>query len=146
MAVTGYYILGGPDENMNTLNDTFRLAKTLDVNRPVFFIYQPLPKTKAREKLIELGGHIDDKMGRIDCLHHASAVRTKDLSPRKIQLFQYKCFVYFIGKRIMRLLIRQHFKLGRNFIRYFMRGRRLNVPLWYRIAYFLICSEENLIT
>lgn len=147
LRITGYYILGGPDEDINTLNDTFSMARTLDVDRPVFFIYQPLPKTKAREKLIELGGQIEtDKMDNIDCLHHASAVRTKGLNPRMILWFQYKCFLFFIGKRILRLLINQKFKLVSNYIRYFIRGRKNGIPLWYITAYFLICCEENLMS
>lgn len=147
LRITGYYILGGPGEDIHTLNDTFNLAKILDVDRPVFFIYQPLPKTKAREKLMELGGGIlTEKMEHIDSLHHASAIQTKDLKPITIQLFQYKCFLYFIGKRIIRLLIKQKFRLIKNFIIYFIRARKNDVPLWYTAAYFLICCEENLIT
>lgn len=147
LRLTGYYILGGPGENIGTLQDTFNLAKLLDVDRPVFFIYQPLPKTKARQKLMELGGEIEiDKMDNIDCLHHASAVRTKELSPAVIQSFQYKCFLYFIGKRITRLLLKQKFRLVGNFIKYFVRGHKNGVPLWYRVAYFLICCEDNALT
>jgi len=145
--ITGYYILGGPGESMDTLNDTFNFAKIVNVNRPVFFIYQPLPKTKAKERLIELGGKVDrGRMDSIDCLHHASAVHTGDLTPRRILLFQYKCLLYFIGKRILRLFIKQRFRLITNFLRYYMRGRKNNIPPWYRIGYFLICCEENVIT
>ena len=144
LAITGYYILGGPGENKSTLQDTFNFAKLLDVHRPVFFIYQPLPKTGAREKLIELGGEVEsDRMDNIDCLHHASAIRTKELKPSTIMFFQYKCFVYFIGKRILRLLGRQKLAFFKNFIVYFLRARRNHVPLWYTAAYFLICCEEN---
>lgn len=145
--ITGYYILGGPGEDRHTLRETFSFAKVLNVDRPVFFIYQPLPKTKARARLIELGGMIEEqKMQHIDCLHHGSCVRTKDLTPWKIQLFQYQCFLYFIGKRIIALLLSQKIRFIRNFLRYYWRGHKRHVPVWYRIAYFLICCEENLIT
>jgi len=147
LGITSYYILGGPGENLSTLQDTFNLARRLDANRPVFFIYQPLPKTRAREKLLELGGMIEEaKMGHIDSLHHASAVRTRELKPIQIEIFQYKCFVYFIGKRIFRLLKKQKFRLLLNFCRYFIRARRKGVPLWYTAAYFLICCDDNLIS
>jgi radical SAM superfamily enzyme YgiQ (UPF0313 family) len=147
LRITGYYILGGPGEDIGTLRDTFNLAKLLDVDRPVFFIYQPLPKTKAREKLIELGGEIEtDRMDNIDSLHHASAVHTKNLKPATIQMFQYKCFLYFIGRRVIKLFFRQKFGLLKNFIGYYIRGHKKGIPLWYRAAYFLICCEENLIT
>jgi len=147
-AITGYYILGGPGEDKNTLNDTFNLAKELDVSRPVFFIYQPLPKTKSIEKLYQLGGKIDaKKFQHIDSLHHASAVSTKGLKPIDIQLFQYKCFLYFIvGRRFFRLLLKQKFKLILNFIKYFIHAKKHNIPLWYTVGYFIICCEENLIT
>lgn len=144
LAITGYYILGGPGENKGTLQDTFNFCRTLNVDRPVFFIYQPLPKTKARERLFELGGEVEtDRMDNIDCLHHASAIRTKDLKPSTVLIFQYKCFVYFIGKRVLRLILKQKLKIFKNFIVYFIRARRNNVPLWYTAAYFLICCEEN---
>ena len=146
LCITGYYILGGPGEDINTLNDTFNFAKLLRVDRPVFFLYQPLPKTKAKDRLIELGGKIEkDKMDNIDCLHHASAVHTKGLNPIIIQIFQYKCFLYFIGGRIIKLLKKQKFRFIRNFLRYYIRGHKKQIPLWYRVGYFLICCQENLI-
>ena len=88
---------------------------------------------------------MDESYIHIDCLHHASAVRTGDLTPQKILVFQHMCFLRFVGKRALKLLINQKFKLIKNFFRYYMRGRKNNVPLWYRIGYFLICCEDNLI-
>ena len=147
IAITGYYILGGPDENRQSLRQTFILAKELDVDRPVFFLYQPLPKTKSIERLLETGGTIDyERMRKIDCLHHYSAIKTKGLTYREIQLFQYKCFLFFIVKRIFRLLKRHKLKLFINFARYMRRAFKERVPIWYAIAYFIICCEENLIT
>jgi radical SAM superfamily enzyme YgiQ (UPF0313 family) len=147
LGITSYYILGGPGENISTLRDTFNLANRIDVNRPVFFIYQPLPKTKARERLLELGGAIEaEKMEHIDSLHHASAIRTKELRPLQVEIFQYKCFVYFIGKRIIRLFKKQGLRLFLNFFKYFIRARKKGVPLWYALAYFLICCDDNLIS
>lgn len=147
LAITGYYILGGPGETMSTLRDTFNFAKLVNVQRPVFFIYQPLPRTKARERLIEMGGEVKiDRMDNIDSLHHASAVHTGDLRPWKIQLFQYKCFLYFVGRRVLRLFWKQRLGLIANFFRYFIRARKNGVPLWYTVGYFLICCEENALT
>jgi radical SAM superfamily enzyme YgiQ (UPF0313 family) len=147
LGITSYYILGGPGENLSTLRDTFNLARCLDANRPVFFIYQPLPHTQAREKLLELGGTIEEeRMRHIDSLHHASAIRTRELKPIQIEIFQYKCLIYFMGKRILRLFKKQKLRLLGNFFRYFIRARRKGVPLWYAIAYFLICCDDNLIS
>lgn len=147
IAITGYYILGGPGENKKTLNDTFVLAKELDVTRPVFFMYQPLPKTKAVEKLLQAGGTVEyERMRKVDSLHHFSAIKTKDLTSRDIELFQYKCFLYFVGGRTIRLIKKQGFKLIRNFFGYMRYAFKEEVPMWYAIAYFIICCEDNLIT
>jgi len=145
LTITGYNMLGGPTETRATLNDTYRLNRELDVHRPVFFIYRPLPKTKAIEKIIESGGIIDhEKMNAIDSLHFGSVILTGDLTPRYVELFQKRMFFYFITRRIFRLIRRQKLRFFVNLARYMFRAWRKKVSFEYTVAYFLICCGDSL--
>jgi len=145
LTITAYNMLGGPLETKATLMDTYRINKELDVHRPVFFIYRPLPKTKGAEKILESGGIIDtEKMSTIDSLHFGSVVRTGDLTPRYVERFQRKMFLYFISKRILRLILKQKHRFFLNLIRYMLHARKTRVSFEYAVAYFLICCGDNL--
>jgi radical SAM superfamily enzyme YgiQ (UPF0313 family) len=145
LTITAYNMLGGPLETKATLMDTYRLNKELDVQRPVFFIYRPLPRTKGVEKILESGGIIDtEKMSTIDSLHFGSVVRTGDLTPRYVERFQRKMFLYFISKRILRLILKQKHRFFLNLIRYMLHARKTRVSFEYAVAYFLICCGDNL--
>jgi len=138
-------MLGGPSETRATLNDTYRLNRELDVHRPVFFIYRPLPKTKSVEKIIESGGFIDhERMDRIDSLHFGGVVFSGDLTPRYVELFQKRMFFYFISRRILRLIYRQKWRFFINLARYMFHAWREKVSFEYTVAYFLICCGDNL--
>ena len=145
LTITAYNMLGGPTETRDTLMETFRLNQELDVHRPVFFIYRPLPKTKSLEKIAATGGTIDsDRFDRIDSLHFGSCIRTGSLSPGDIERFQLRCFSYFIGRRILRLMWRQKHRFFINLVAYMWHAWRAGVSFEYAVAYFLICCGDNL--
>ncbi len=145
LVITAYNMLGGPTETRATLMETFELNKELDVHRPVFFIYRPLPKTKSRQQLESGAGVIDcDRFDAIDSLHFHGCVRTGDLSPNDVERFQLRCFLYFISRRILRLMWKQKHRFFINLVRYMWRAKRDGVDLEYAVAYFLICCGDNL--
>ena len=145
LTITAYNMLGGPTETRDTLMETFRLNRELDVQRPVFFIYRPLPKTKSREQLEAGAGAIDcDRFDQIDSLHFRGCVRTGDLSPNDVERFQARCFLYFIGRRILKLIWKQKHRFFINLVRYMWQARRDGVDFQYAVAYFLICCGDNL--
>jgi len=145
LTITAYNMLGGPTETRATLMETFQLNRELDVNRPVFFIYRPLPKTKSREQLESGAGAIDcDRFDSIDSLHFRGCVRTSDLSPNDVERFQFRCFSYFIGRRILKLMWQQKHRFFINLVRYMWRAKKDGVGLQYAVAYFLICCGDNL--
>ena len=145
LTITAYNMLGGPTETRATLMETFDLNKELDVHRPVFFIYRPLPKTKSVQKIADSGGAIDcERFDQIDSLHFGSCVRTGDISPKDVERFQVRCFSYFIGRRILRLICQQKLRFFINLAAYIWRARKDGVSFQYTVAYFLICCGDNL--
>lgn len=147
IAVTGYNILGGPGETLETMQETFNLVKELEVDRPIFFTYRPLPKTKGAQKVIELGGKIDKgSWDRIDSLHQHSNVYTKSLTPRQIVWFRRKCLWYFMTRRTLRLIKQQKFMFFINFLKYFVKGLRDGINPQYVVGYFFVSGGQNVIS
>lgn len=147
IAVTGYNILGGPGETMETMKETFDLVRELKVDRPIFFTYRPLPKTKGAEKVLELGGKIDKgSWERIDSLHQRSNVYTQSLTPRQIVRFRRKCLMYFMTRRTWKLLKEQHVMFFFNFLRYLTRGVLDGVHPQYVVGYFFVSGGKNVIS
>ena len=145
LTITAYNMLGGPTETRATLMDTFNLNRELDVNRPVFFIYRPLPKTKSVQMVTDSGGSIDcDRFDQIDSLHFGSCIRTGDIGPKDIERMQLRCFCYFILRRIAKLMWRQKLRFFTNLVAYMWRAWREGISLEYAVAYFLICCGDNL--
>ena len=142
--VTGFNTLGGPGETRETLRDTFRLVKHLDIDRPIFFTYRPLPKTRGAELVSELGGKILE-WKHIDSFHRRSNVSTPDLKPGEILFFRYQYLVYFTLKRSLKLIKRQRGTFFVNLFRYLFRGLRDGVGMEYAIGYFYFCAGDNLL-
>lgn len=144
IAVTGYNMLGGPGESMETMRDTFNLVKELEVDRPIFFTYRPLPATRAAEMVAELGGMVDcNAWEQIDSLHQHSNVYTSDLNPRQIVRFRYKCLIYFTFRRALRLIRQQKLRFFWNMIRYTFRGLKDGIEFQYIVGYFFVSGGDN---
>ena len=144
ICVTGFNMLGGPSETRKTLRDTFRLVKKLQIDRPIFFTYRPLPKTRAAELVFELGGKIHHWV-HVDSYHRQSNISTPYLKPRDILFFRYKCLFYFTLKRTIKLIRKQKFKFLIHLLKYLCHGIRDGVGLEYAIGYFYVCAGDNLL-
>lgn len=144
IAVTGYNILGGPGETMKTMRDTFNLAKELNIDRPIFFTYRPLPKTQGAKLVTELGGKIDQKKWEeIDSLHENSNVYTGYLTPAQIVWFRRMCLSYFMVKRMLGLIKKQKHRFFLNLVKYFYRGYKDGISTQYIVGYFMVAGGEN---
>ncbi len=144
VAITGYNILGGPDETYATMRDTFNLVKELKIDRPIFFTYRPLPRTEGARKVVEYGGSIDQRMWkRIDSLHEYSNVYTKHLTPGQIVWFRRKCLFYFTWRRALKLIAQQKLSFFLNLFTYLVRGLRDGVGFQYIIGYFFVSGGVN---
>ncbi len=147
IVVTGYNILGGPGESMDTMRDTFRFVKELEVDRPIFFTYRPLPTTRAAEMVAEMGGHVDhEAWEKIDSLHQHSNVYTKDLSPRQIAAYRYRCLVHFTSRRMLRMMRQQRGAFVRNLARYLVHGARDGIGMQYALGYFMVSGGDNVVS
>lgn len=147
IAITGYNILGGPGESWQTMQDTFELAKELDIDRPIFFTYRPLPKTKGAELVTKLGGKLDrEEWDNIDSLHQRSNVYTGKLSPQRIVWFRRKCLAYFTAKRAFKLFLKQKHRFFINFLKFLYRGHKDGITLQYVVGYFFVAGGENAIS
>jgi hypothetical protein len=142
--ITGYNMLGGPGETRETLQDTFKFVKDLEIDRPIFFTYRPLPKTRGAELVSGVGGRILD-WGGIDSLHSRSNITTPFLKPADILIFRYKCLFYFTLKRTLKLVRKQKARFFVNLFRYLFRGIRDGVGFEYAIGYFYVCAGDNLL-
>ncbi len=144
IAVTGYNILGGPGETMQTMLDTFNLARELDVDRPIFFTYRPLPKTEGAKLVTKLGGKIDqDTWEDIDSLHQKSNVYTSSLTPTQIVWFRRACLLYFTTKRALILIGKQRHRFFINLAKYLYRGYKDGISMQYVLGYFMVAGGEN---
>jgi len=144
VVITGYNILGGPDETYSTMRDTFNLVKELKIERPIFFTYRPLPRTEGARKVLAYGGSIDTRMWKkIDSLHEYSNVYTRQLSPQQIVWFRRKCLFYFMSIRALKLVREQKLRFIINFSVYLIKGLRDGVGPQYIVGYFLVSGGGN---
>jgi radical SAM superfamily enzyme YgiQ (UPF0313 family) len=58
--ITGYFMIGFPDETLLDIKRTVAFAKMLDLDKVNFFIYTPLPGTKIYEECLERHLFIED--------------------------------------------------------------------------------------
>jgi len=145
ITMNGYYILGGPGETNETLNETYRLAKEIDVERPVFFTYRPIPKSIAAEQLISMGGQIHNELNEgIDSYHWNSNVETGDLSPRAIDRYRNKMILIFLMRRVLRLIRLQKHRFFIDMTKYILRGLADGIDPKYLVGSALVCCGDNL--
>ncbi len=140
---TAFYILGGPGESRQTLNETLDLAIELDAERSAFFIYKPLTK-EAFNQLDELGCQVvHDKWAAADNITFNAVVKLKDMSPKQIEFFQIKAYFLTFGRRLLRMLKKQKLKYFIRLIVYMSRGIWRGLNFMYLITYYHIYAYDN---
>lgn len=146
MITIAYNMLGGPTETKETLWETYNLNKELDPNKPIFFIFRPLPGTDIIPMVEELGEEIDSlaMSHDIDTLHWGAALRSKNRSQSYVEYFQLRCFSYFVSRRIWRLVKKQKLRFFINFVKYMHAGWKYNLDMKIVFAYFLASCSDNL--
>ncbi len=123
LSITGYFMLGGPGETRQTLNNTYNLVRSLKVDVPTFYVFKPLPRTRAVEKLQEFGGEVKDLWStRVVDIRFGGMVYTPYLSPRQVELFQWKCIVSFIPGIVFRQIFRWKFKYFVELVKYISKN------------------------
>ena len=148
LVVIAYNMLGGPTETRETMWETYRFNRELDPNKPIFFIFRPLPGTEIIGRCKGLGEEIDGAAMShdIDTLHWGAALFSKDRSQRYVEYFQLRCFLYFVPCRIFRLIRRSKHRFFINLVRYLWQGRKNRLEMKIVFAYFLASCGDNLYT
>ncbi|MFC1646150.1 B12-binding domain-containing radical SAM protein [Candidatus Omnitrophota bacterium] len=146
MVVIAYNMLGGPTETKEILWETYKFNKELDPNKPIFFIFRPLPGTDIISMIESLGEEIDvaAMSHDIDTLHWGAALKSKKRSENYVEYFQLRCFSYFVSKRIWRLIKKQKIRFFINLVKYMHMGWKYNLDMRIVFAYFLASCGDNL--
>lgn len=141
-----YNMLGGPTETKENLHETFAFNKELDPNKPIFFVFRPLPGTDVIAQCEVLGEEIDvaAMSHSIDTLHWGSVLKSKHRPRRYVELFQMRCFAHFVPLRMARLLKKQGASFFSNMARYMAEGKKHNLDMRIVFAYFLASCGDNL--
>ncbi|MFH1510436.1 MAG: radical SAM protein [Candidatus Woesearchaeota archaeon] len=142
VGVTAYYMLGGPGENVSTMQSTIRLAKELDANRSAFFIYKPF--TEEGQMLIsEYGGAIDQKRWqKADNITFDAVVRLKDVSPATVEWLQRKAYIETFNKRLGKMLRKDKGMYFARLVKYVSSGIYDRLDFDYLVPYFHIYGYD----
>jgi radical SAM superfamily enzyme YgiQ (UPF0313 family) len=146
LVTIAYNMLGGPTETREILWETYKFNKELDPNKPIFFIFRPLPATDIISIIDDVDESIDygTMSHDIDTLHWGVALKSKERTQRYVAYFQIRCFSYFVSRRIWRLVCKQKFKFFLNLIRYMYTGWKYGLDMRIVFAYFLASCGDNL--
>jgi len=141
-----YNMLGGPTETKEILWETYNFNKELDPNKPIFFIFRPLPGTDIIKQMQSLDEEIDvaAMSHEIDTLHWGAALKSKNRSESYVEYFQLRCFAYFVSRRVWRLVKKQKIRFFINWVRYMYKGWKLKLDMKIVFAYFLASCGDNL--
>jgi anaerobic magnesium-protoporphyrin IX monomethyl ester cyclase len=144
--VIAYNMLGGPTENKEILWQTYDFNKELQPEKPIFFIFRPLPGTDIISQMGDLGEEIDSSAmsHEIDNLHWGAALKSKNRSEKYVEYFQLRCFLYFVTRRVWRLVKKQKLRFFINLIKYMRTAGNYNLDMRIAFAYFLASCGDNL--
>ncbi|MFA5157416.1 MAG: radical SAM protein [Candidatus Omnitrophota bacterium] len=144
--VIAYNMLGGPTETKEILWQTYNFNKELQPEKPIFFIFRPLPGTDIIAQMNSLGEEIDSAAmsHEIDTLHWGAALKSKSRSENYVEYFQLRCFLYFVSRRVWRLIKKQKLRFFINFFRYMYTARKYKLDMRIAFAYFLASCGDSL--
>lgn len=143
IALTAYYMLGGPAETRETINTTIRLARELKASRSAFFIYKPFTEAGARQ-VAEHGGRIDQKLWRAaDNITFDAVVELKDLKTAQIESLQKKAYFLTFGRRLLSMIFCQGPIYFIRLFVYCLKGLAYGLDIRYLITYYHIYGYDN---
>ena len=143
IALTAYYMLGGPAETRETINKTIKLARELKASRSAFFIYKPFTEAGIRQ-VAEHGGRIDQKLWRAaDNITFDAVVELKDLKPDQIESLQKKAYFLTFGRRLLSMIFCQGPIYFIRLFVYCFKGLAYGLDIRYLITYYHIYGYDN---
>lgn len=143
IGMTAFYMLGGPGESRQTMQDTINLAVEIDASRSAFFIYKPFTSEGARQ-VREFGGEIDTtKWQEASNITFGAVVKLAGVSLKTIEWYQVKAYFLTFGRRLFRMILRQKFAYFIRLFIYIIKGLHNGLDLKYLLTYYHIYSYDN---
>ena len=93
--------------------------------------------------LFKMLGRTNTDLGTIQ---FGEPMKSKHYSKAWLITFQYFCYGYFIGKRVVICVYKQKFKFFINFYKTMYQGYKDGVNMKIVFAYFLSATDDNLFT
>jgi len=142
IGITAFYMIGGPSENRDTVEETIRLARKLNASRSGFFMFKPV--THESEILIKkYGGTIDkNRWTKADNFTYGAVVRLKDLSLKQLELLQYKAYFTTFRKRLGWMVKTNPNAYFTRLATYLTKGLRDGLDIKYLLPYFHIYGYD----
>lgn len=143
IGLTAFYMLGGPGETRQTMQQTIDLAVELDASRSAFFVYKPFTEEGVRQ-VEELGGEIDrEKWDGAENITFGAVVKPAGLSLRTIEWYQRKAYFLTFGRRLLRMIGRLKLAYFWRLGRYVAKGLGAGLDLRYLLTYFHVYGYDN---
>ena len=103
--VAAFFIVGFPGETRETIKDTIRLSRELDLLRANFFTYVPLPGTRSYNEIVEAGEI--EKIDWDNYLFMTAAYTPKDITRKELLRLKRRAFLgfYLRPKTLLRLML-----------------------------------------
>jgi radical SAM superfamily enzyme YgiQ (UPF0313 family) len=101
----GFFMVGAPGENRESVEETKRLIKDLPLTLCTCAIYTPYPKTALYDECVEKGylNDIDpENSGRVEFV--TGMLRTPEFSPDDVKTWQREIYLSFLNQKWTRLL------------------------------------------
>jgi anaerobic magnesium-protoporphyrin IX monomethyl ester cyclase len=142
IAITSFNMVGGPGENRKTINETINFARELKAERSAFFVFKPFTK-ESEEILKKYGGTIDqEKWKKANNITFDAVVKLKDISPRQVELLQYKAYLTTFSQRLKWMVGENPIKYTTRFIKYVGSGVKDGLDIKYLVPYFHIYGYD----
>jgi hypothetical protein len=151
-------MLGGPTETKREMIETFNINRRVKANKPIFFIYQNLAHEVEAPMAGEfscsshfpdiLSPETDEKSNRSDqdqaTIQFGEPIESETFSKRWVIYFQLFCYAYVVGRRVIRLVLKQRLVFFKNFANFMHKGYKKGSNMKIVFAYFLSSSGDNL--
>jgi len=140
LAMTGYFILGGPSETSSTVEETIAFARELNIARTVFFVYKVLTN-EGRCQMRNAGAKLYEE--RSDNITFGAVADLPGLPAWRTELYQKQAYALTFSNRLARLLRAQGPGYAFRFVQYMAKGIMWGISPKYLIPYFNVYGGPN---
>lgn len=143
IAITGYFMAGGPGERPEWLMESLEFAKRHGVDFPVFFLYKPLAGTDILDRTEELGSKLLGEDGATDFLHGVS-MEHEHLDAWQIQAFLLMTHAAFGPALVAWQARRGGLDFARSLLEYVPRAVKTGFTPYGALTYFIFYGYDHL--